>query len=52
VVNHGFSFLMVGDDCVLPFATVGDLTIVTPSSAEPSSEETVPGVAMLCLENG
>jgi len=43
---------MVGDDWVLPFATVGDLTIVTPSSAEPSSEGAAPAVATLCLEDG
>lgn len=43
------SFLMVGDDWVLPFFTVGESTTVTPSSADPSSEDAVTE-GMLCLQ--
>ncbi len=47
--RYDFSFLMVGEDWVLPFATVGESTIVTPSSAESSSEAIVPAIAVLGL---
>lgn len=39
---QALSFLAEGEDWELPLATMGESTMVTPSSPEPSSEEATP----------
>lgn len=50
-IFQDFSLFTVGEDWVLPFLALGVSTIVTltPSSADPSSEETRAPTELLCL---
>ncbi len=47
--HQAFSFSAEGEEWELPFATMGESTMVTPSSPEPSSEEATPESVVSCL---